>query len=123
LVSPTGRLPSCRAPDGRKPRCPPRREVVRGRVLNIVDGGYAENTGTAQVAELMPQLERLVAAYNGATRPAAPSTPPPAQVRLVLVEVENREPAGEKAAALGTGASEAVRPVEPVLNVAARRTG
>lgn len=120
LISPTGRLPSCRPPDGGELRCPQLRDVDPKRVLNIVDGGYAENTGTAQVAELMQQLEPLIAAYNGPAKPAGTSTSPPTRVRLVLVEIENGELAGEKSApALATGAGEFFRPLQALMNVSA----
>ena len=53
------------------------------RVLNIVDGGYGENSGTSQMAELWQQLEPLIDAHNRAN--------PDREVRPVLIEISNGE--------------------------------
>jgi hypothetical protein len=57
--------------------------VSGGQILNIVDGGYGENSGTAQVAELWHQLGPLVTAYN-AEHTRHPVLP-------VLVQINNGE--------------------------------
>jgi hypothetical protein len=52
--SPSGRLLSCPTPSG-DPR----------RAINVVDGGYGDNTGAGSVLELWQSIRPLVDQYNG----------------------------------------------------------
>ena len=114
LVTPSGRLPSCREPSGdRRDACPdPAALPTGGRVLNVVDGGYAENSGTAQVHAAWQDLEPIVAAWNAVGSP---------KVRVMLVEIENGELAISAAPSLATSSGELLRPIETILNVYAGR--
>lgn len=56
--------------------------------LHLVDGGYTENSGTAQIAELWRQLWPLLDAYHQ----RAPGGTP--VVRPVLVQIDNGEKGG-----------------------------
>jgi hypothetical protein len=51
-VSPSGRLLSCPGPDPQ-------------RAINVVDGGYGENTGAGSVLELWQSMRPLIDEYNG----------------------------------------------------------
>ncbi len=52
-VSPSGRVLSCPTPD------------TAQRAINVVDGGYGENTGAGSVLELWDSIRPLVDQYNG----------------------------------------------------------
>ncbi len=52
-VSPSGRVLSCPAPG------------TAQRAINVVDGGYGENTGAGSVLELWESIRPLVDQYNG----------------------------------------------------------
>ena len=107
FITPTGRLPSCLTPEGkRRDPCP--NPGPDGRVLNVVDGGYAENSGTAQVAALWDELETILLQWNSSAMP---------KVRPVLVEIENGELSSVKSPTLGTGAGEFMRPIQAITNV------
>ena len=51
-VSPSGRLLSCPGPDPQ-------------RAINVVDGGYGENTGAGSILELWQSMRPLIDEYNG----------------------------------------------------------
>lgn len=110
LVTPSGRLPSCRVPNEAHDRkCP--KTSAGSDVVNVVDGGYAENDGAAQVAELWPSLQLLVEAYNRAAG---------VPVRLVLVQIENGEQSSARRMPQASTIGEIFRPVGAILNVGAR---
>ncbi len=76
LVTPSGRIGY-----ERPPGCRPR----HGSPVDVVDGGYHENSGTAQVAELWVELQPLIDLYNGRRAAAMP------EIRPVLLQIENGE--------------------------------
>jgi len=90
VVTSSGRLPTCRVAEERfKTDCPD--AVPQGPQLNaihLVDGGYSQNSGSAQVAEVWAHLGPLVAKYNEAVRMSGSALP---SVRPVFVEIENGE--------------------------------
>jgi len=110
FVTPSGRLPTCRVPgEATDVKCPTRTDAGR-QVLNVVDGGYAENDGAAQVAELAQQLLPLVETYNS----AGPTKP---KVRVVLVEIENGERAGPASPPSAATGGELFRPLSALLHL------
>jgi hypothetical protein len=132
LVSSTGRLPSCTGDECPSPTCPDDVEdddcpetscreddadclrVDDEAVLNIVDGGYVENSGTGQLLDMVGPLQSIIGVLGDQTEDEteADDTPPP--VRLVFVEIENGEVGAAAERVLGTGGSELVRPVQAI---------
>jgi hypothetical protein len=117
FVTDSGRLPSCRTPGDAFARACPLDEPVQDRVLNVVDGGYVEDSGSAQVLELWQQILPLVEAYNDAVVDDAsrPSSP----VRPVLVEIENGELASDARPPVASTAGEILQPLTALLHVSA----
>jgi len=110
LVSSDGRLPSSHGASRQGTKCESRTsaDTRATRVLNIVDGGYSENSGSAQVGELWAQLSPLITAYNSGN--------PGPHIRPVLVEIENGERAAKKTLHLATGTGEFFRPLQAITN-------
>ena len=99
LISSSGRIAGCGGNDA----------------INVVDGGYGENTGTAQIAEIWDQLSPIITAYNATPSHSTKLVVP------VLLEIKT----GEQGVASGPGHSatwgEFFRPLQAFLNVHAGR--
>jgi hypothetical protein len=110
LISSDGRVPTSRGEQPGVATCkmPRRPRVDVNRVLNLVDGGYAENSGSAQIGELWAQLSPLISAYNADNRGR--------HIRPVLVEIENGERSIEQSPATATGVGEFFRPIQAITN-------
>ena len=67
-VSPSGRLLSCPGPDPQ-------------RAINVVDGGYGENTGAGSVLELWQSMRPLIDEFNGDPRHGACIVPAMLQIQ------------------------------------------
>jgi hypothetical protein len=78
LVTPSGRIG-----EDRPAAC----ELDVSSPVDVVDGGYHENSGAAQIAELWTELGPLVHLYNEArTSPDHPSLP---EIRPIFLQIEN----------------------------------
>jgi hypothetical protein len=84
------------------------------QALNVVDGGYGENDGAAQIGEVWDQLAPIIMAYNKMHKDT--------EVVPVLLEIKT----GEAGAVTGNAGSsstwgEFLRPLQAILNVLSGR--
>jgi hypothetical protein len=108
LISSAGRLPSCAPVAGGTPKCP--KGLENADVINVVDGGYAENSGTAQMGELWAQLGPLITAHNALAGKVV-------KVKPLLVVIDNGE-SGVSVSGIATGGGgQLLAPLRGIINV------